>query len=84
MDQLPDCLAGVGLVVLFAGSQVVTEGQGYSELFATCANSVKEAASICAKYSAATILVVSEVLNSVLPLCCEVNIKVGLYDEGNL
>lgn len=83
-EELPACLAGCSTVIITAGVPR-KPGMTRDDLFKINAKIVKGLAEACAKYAPkAMILVITNPVNSTVPIVSEVFKKAGVYDSRRI
>uniref|UniRef100_H2YZK0 Malate dehydrogenase, mitochondrial n=1 Tax=Ciona savignyi TaxID=51511 RepID=H2YZK0_CIOSA len=83
-DEIGECLTGCDVVVIPAGVPR-KPGMTRDDLFTTNASIVAELSKACAKYCPkAFICIISNPVNSTVPICCEMFKKAGVNDLGKV
>nr|CAB3263711.1 malate dehydrogenase, mitochondrial-like [Phallusia mammillata] len=83
-EQLGDCLTGSDVVVIPAGVPR-KPGMTRDDLFNTNASIVADLSKACAKYCpTAFICIISNPVNSTVPICCEIYKKSGVSDTSKI
>lgn len=84
MDQLADCVKGAHIVVIPAGVPR-KPGMTRDDLFNTNASIVRDLCKVCAEVAPkALVAIISNPVNSTVPIASEVYKKVGSYDANRI